>query len=108
MKDLTTPFRKYLNQDETYVSPAVLGLVDTRIAGVMLHTNLQLTFRDDIKSSIMDIMSDNTPLSVFVKQVREINPSTDNPRFTKGLAIQVAIKAGKETEKVDYGNGICE
>jgi hypothetical protein len=27
MKDPTNPFRKYLNQDKVYVSPAVLGLV---------------------------------------------------------------------------------
>jgi hypothetical protein len=65
MKDLSTPFRKYLNQDKVYVSPVVFGLVDTHIIGVMLQTYPQLTFRDDIKSSIMDIMNDHTPLSVL-------------------------------------------
>jgi hypothetical protein len=98
MKDLSTPFRKYLNQEKAYVSPAVIVLVDTRVIGVMLQTEPQLTFRDDIKASIMDTMSDNTPLSVLDKRTREINPSTDNPRFTNGLAIQVAIKDGKDTE----------
>jgi hypothetical protein len=91
-KDFSTPYRKYLNQHTVYVSPAVLGLVD------MLQTDHQLTFRDDIKASIMDIMSDNTPLSVFAKRVRELTPSTDNPRFANGIAIQVAIKDSKETE----------
>jgi hypothetical protein len=46
----------------------------------------------------MDIMSDKTALSVFAKHVRELNPSSDNPRFTNVLAIQEAIKDGKETE----------
>jgi hypothetical protein len=43
-------------------------------------------------------MSENTPVSVFAKCVRELNPSTDNPRFTNGLAIQVAIKDSNETK----------
>jgi hypothetical protein len=64
----------------------------------MLQTDLQLTFRDVINSSILDIMRDNTPISVFTKCVREVNAKSDNPRFTNGLAIQVAIKYGKETE----------
>jgi hypothetical protein len=55
MKDPATPFRKYMNQDKVYVSPAVLGLVDTRLIGVMLLTDPMLAFRDDIKASIMDI-----------------------------------------------------
>jgi hypothetical protein len=46
----------------------------------------------------MYIMDENTPLSVFAKRVIELNPANDNPRFTNGLAIQVAIKDGKETE----------
>jgi hypothetical protein len=46
----------------------------------------------------MDIMDDNAPLSVVAKCVRELNPVNDNPRFTNGLAIQVAIKDGNETE----------
>jgi hypothetical protein len=46
----------------------------------------------------MDIMSDSKPLPVFAKCAREQNPSTDNPRFTNGLAIQVDIKDDKETE----------
>jgi hypothetical protein len=49
MKDPATPFRKYLNQENVYVSPAFLGLVDTRIIGVMLQTDPMLTFQDDIK-----------------------------------------------------------
>jgi hypothetical protein len=99
MKDLSTPFHKYLNQDKFYVSPAVLRLIDTHIIGVMLQTDPQLTFCDDIKSSIMEIMDDDTPLSVFEERVREMNPTSDNPRFTNGLAIQVAIKDGKHTEQ---------
>jgi hypothetical protein len=58
----------------------------------MLQTDPTLTFRDDIKDSIMDIMSDNTPLTVSAKRVRELKPENDNPRFMNGLAIQVAIK----------------
>jgi hypothetical protein len=98
MKDHSTPFRKYLNQDKVYVSPAVLGLVDTRIIGVTLQTDPHLTFQHDIKASIMDIMNYNTPCSVFTKHVRELQPSNDNPRFINRLAIQVAIKDGKATE----------
>jgi hypothetical protein len=52
----------------------------------------QLTFRDDIKSSISGIMSDDTALSVFTKRVREVNATMDNPLFTNVLEIQVAIK----------------
>jgi hypothetical protein len=98
MKDPATPFRKYLNQDKVYVSPTVLGLVDTHIIGVMIQTDPMLKFRDDIKASIMDIMSDNTPLSVFAKCVRELKPANDNARFTNGLEIQVAIKYGKTNQ----------
>jgi hypothetical protein len=43
MKDPATPFRKYLNQDKVYVSPAALGLVDKQIIGVMLQTDPQLS-----------------------------------------------------------------
>jgi hypothetical protein len=35
---------------------------------------------------------------VFTKRVRKINAKSNNPRFTNGLAIQVAIKGGKEME----------
>jgi hypothetical protein len=48
IKDPATPFHKYLHQEKIYVSPAVLGLVDTQIIGVMLQTDPTLTFRDDI------------------------------------------------------------
>jgi hypothetical protein len=81
-----------------YVSRASLGLVDVRISGVVLHTDPQLTFRDDIKSSIVDIMRDDTPISVFTKRVHEVDAKTDNPKFTNGFAVQVAMKDGKETE----------
>jgi hypothetical protein len=64
----------------------------------MLQTDLQFTFRDDFKAAIIDIMSNKTALSVFAKCVRELNPTSDNPRFTNGLAIRVAIQDGKETE----------
>jgi hypothetical protein len=43
-------------------------------------------------------MRDDTPIFVFTKLVREVNTKTDNPRYTNGLAIQVAIKDGKETK----------
>jgi hypothetical protein len=98
MKDPATPFDKYINQDKLYISPDALGRVDIRIIGVMVHTDPQLTFRDDIKAAIMDIMSDKKELSVFAKYVKELNTSLDNPSFTNGLAIQMAIKDGKETE----------
>ena len=65
MKDPSTPFWKYLNQEKVYSSPAVLGLVDTRIIGIMFQTDPNLTFRDNIKMSIMDIMNDNTPMYFF-------------------------------------------
>jgi hypothetical protein len=94
LKDMSTPFRNYLNQDKVYVSLAVIGLVNTRIIGIMLQTDPLLTFRDDIKASIMDIMNDNTPMSIFSKRVSEVTPTNDNPRFTNGLAIQIAIKDG--------------
>jgi hypothetical protein len=94
-----TPWaRKYLNQEKVYVSFAVLGLVDTHIIGGMLQTDPILTFRDDVKASIMDIMSDNTPLALFSKSVRELKSANDNIRFTNGLAIQVSIKYGKTIE----------
>jgi hypothetical protein len=64
----------------------------------MLQIYPTLTFRDDIKASIMDIMGDNTPLSVFAKRVRELKAAIDNLLFTNGLAIQVAIKDGKTIE----------
>jgi hypothetical protein len=99
MKDMSTLFHKYLNQDKVSVSPAVLGLVDTRIIGVMLQIDPLLTFRDDLKASIMDIMNDDTPMSVFAKRVPEMNPTNDKPRFTNGLDIQVTIKDGKQTEQ---------
>jgi hypothetical protein len=98
MKAPAAPFWKYLNQENVCVSPAVLGLVDTRIISVLLQTDPTLTFRDGIKASIMDIMSDNIPLTVFSKRVRELKPANDNPRFTNELAIKVAIKDGKTTE----------
>jgi hypothetical protein len=43
-------------------------------------------------------MSDNTPLTVVSKRVRELKPANDNPRFTNALDIQEAIKDGKTTE----------
>jgi hypothetical protein len=98
MKDVSTLFRKYLNKEKVYVSQASLGLVDVRIIGVMLQTDPNLTFRDDIKTSIYDIMQEDTPISVFTKRVREVNAKSENPCFTNGLAIQVAIKDGKEKE----------
>jgi hypothetical protein len=64
----------------------------------MLQIDPLLTFRDDSKSSIMDIMKDDTPMSVFATQVHE-SPTNDNPRFTNVLAIQVFIKDGKQTEQ---------
>jgi hypothetical protein len=99
LKDMSTPFRKYLNQDNIYVSPAVLGLIDTHIIGVILQTDPLLIFRNDIKVSIIDIMHYDTPMPLFAKSVREVNPSNDNPHFTNGLSIQVPIKDGKQTEQ---------
>jgi hypothetical protein len=98
MKDLSTPFRKYLNNEKIYISQASLGLVDAMIIGVMLKTDPNLNFRDDIKTSIYDIMRDDTPISVSTKKVRKVNAKSDNPHFTNGLAIKVAMKDGKETE----------
>jgi hypothetical protein len=64
----------------------------------MLHTDPKLTFCDDIKSSIFNIMHDDSPISAFTKLVRVVNAKTDNLKFANGIAIQVAIKDGKETE----------
>jgi hypothetical protein len=64
----------------------------------MLQTDPHITFQDKNKASIMYIMNDNTPFLVFAKRVRELQPDNDNPRFTNGLAIRVAIKDGKGTE----------
>jgi hypothetical protein len=90
MQDLATPFR-------FHVSRASLGLVDAIIIGVVLQTDPQLTFRNDIKSSIFDSMQDDTPISVFTKRVREVNAKSNNPRFTNGWEIQAVIKDGNET-----------
>jgi hypothetical protein len=60
----------------------------------MLQTDPNLTFRDEIKTSIYDIMRDDTPISVFTKRVHEVNAKSNNPRFTNHLVIQVAIKYG--------------
>jgi hypothetical protein len=98
MKDVITAFRKYLKKEKVCVSQASLGLVDARIIGVMLQTDPNLNLGDDIKTFIYDIMRDDTPIPVFTKCVREVNTKSDNPRFANGLAIQVAIKDGKETE----------
>jgi hypothetical protein len=100
LKDPATPFRKYLNKENVYVYQASLGLVNARIIGVMIHTDPQLNFRDDIKSSIFNIMRNNMPISVFTQCVPEVSAKLDNPRFTNGLAIQEDIKDGKETD--DY------
>jgi hypothetical protein len=43
-------------------------------------------------------MRDNTPISVFTKRVCEVNAKLENPRFTNGQTIQVAIKDGKESD----------
>jgi hypothetical protein len=64
----------------------------------MLQTDPQLTFCDDKKSSIFDIMRNDTPISVFTKCVLEVNAQSDNPIFTNGMAIQVAIKDGKDND----------
>jgi hypothetical protein len=98
MKDLRTPFRNYLHKEKVYISQASIGLVDARIIGVVLQMDPNLTFCDNIKTSIYDIMRYNMPISVFTKRVREVNAKSDNPRFTNSLAIQVAVKDGKETE----------
>jgi hypothetical protein len=63
MKDLATPFSKYLDKETVDASRASLSLVDSRIIGVMFHIDPQLTFHDDIKTSILDIMRDDTPRS---------------------------------------------
>jgi hypothetical protein len=43
MKYPATHLWKYLNQEKVYVPPAVLGLVDTLIIGVMLQTDSEET-----------------------------------------------------------------
>jgi hypothetical protein len=94
MKDV----RKYLIKEKFYVSQASLVLVDARAIGVVLQMDQNLTFCDDIKTSICDIVRDDMPISVFIKCVREVNDKSETPRFNNGLAIQVAIKDGKKIE----------
>jgi hypothetical protein len=97
MKYIATPFRMYLNKEKVPVSQEFLDLVDARIICVMLHTDPQLMFWDDIKSSIFDIMLWYTNFSLH-QMCRQANAKNDNPKFANGLAIQVAIKDGKEKE----------
>jgi hypothetical protein len=106
MKDMNSAFRSYLNKENVYISQSALYLVDARIIVVLLHTNPTLIFRDDLKEAIMEAimeaMTDDTPISISPKRVKE--PSNDNTqvRFTNGLAVQVAIaypkRAGDYTE----------
>jgi hypothetical protein len=92
IKDQSLPFCKYLKNKKVYVTHAYSGLIDSRIIGVLLQTDLQLSFCNDIKASISNLVRDGAPLSVFAKCVRELNSKYHNPHFTNGLAIQVAIK----------------
>jgi hypothetical protein len=95
-----TIIRFDINRSKVFdILPVVIQYyLNYRVRSLLFCSDPTLTFRDDIKSSIMDIMSDNTPLTVFSKRVRELTPANDTPHFTNEITIQVAIKDGKTTE----------
>jgi hypothetical protein len=95
-----------------YVSQASLGLVDLWLLGVFLQADPNLTFRDDLKQALMDVMADGTP-SIFPKRVKEPSDDLSRIHFTNGLAVQVAIPDSKKsaeytetlTKAMEYFNG---
>jgi hypothetical protein len=100
-KGPSSPFSKYLNKEKIYGTHASLRLIDSHIIGVMFQTDPQLSFCDDIKPYISDLMQDGTPLSVFTKRVHDINASTDTPRFMNALAVEAYTeKLSKAMEHV--------
>jgi hypothetical protein len=116
MKENTSIFRAYPNTEKVYVSQTSLGLVDGRLIGVFrvfLQADPNITFRDDLKQAIMEVMADGTPISIFLKRVKE--PSKDLSRIcvTNGLAVQVAKPDSKKaaeyiktfTKTMEYFNG---
>jgi hypothetical protein len=113
MKEKTSIFRTYLNKEKFNVSQAYIGLVDARLIGVFLQAGPNLTFRDDLKQALMDVMVDGTPISIFPKRIKEPSNDSSTIRFTNGLAFQVAIpdrkKAAEYTEtltkEMEYFNG---
>jgi hypothetical protein len=106
---MNSAFHTYLNKEKVYISQAPLWLVDARLIGIFLQADPNLTFRDDLKDVITDVMADGTLISIFYKRVKE--PLNDNSivRFTDGLAIQVVIsdpkKAGEFTETLSKAMG---
>jgi hypothetical protein len=75
MKEKNSVLRSYLNKEKVYASQASLGLLDARIIGVFLQADPNLTVCDDLKQSIMEVMADGTPKSIFPRRVME--PSND-------------------------------
>jgi hypothetical protein len=87
MKDKHSAFRSYLNKDKVYFFQASLGLVDARIIGVFVQSDPNLTFHNDLKQAIVEVMSDGTPVSIFPKRVKDPSKNASNIRFTNGLAV---------------------
>jgi hypothetical protein len=75
MKEINSIFHSYLNKEKFYVRQAFLGLLDARLIGVFLQADPNLTFRDDLKQAIMEVMANGTIISIFPKRVNE--PSND-------------------------------
>jgi hypothetical protein len=102
MKEMHSAFRTYLNKEKIYVIQSALGLVDARLIGVFLQADPNLTFRDDLKGVITDVMADGTLISIFPKRVKEHSNDKSKVHFTNGFEVQVAIskpkKAGEYTE----------
>jgi hypothetical protein len=69
---------------------------------VFLQADPNLTFRDDLKQELMEVMADGNPICISPKCVKE--PSNDSSKimFTSCLAVQVSIpdtkKAAEYTE----------
>jgi hypothetical protein len=67
MKENISVFRSYLKIKIKYASQASLGLIDVRLIGVFLQAGPILTFQDDLKQAIMEVMADRTPIWIFPK-----------------------------------------
>jgi hypothetical protein len=97
MKETNSAFRSYINTEKVYVSHASLGLVDANLIDILLQADPNLTFRDDLQQTIMEVMADDASISIFPKKVKEPSNDSSNIRFTNGLDVQVAIPDSKKS-----------
>jgi hypothetical protein len=93
MKEANSIFRSNLDKEKVYLSQTSLGLVDAHLIGVFLQADPNLTFCNDRKQAIMNVMENGTPISVFLKRVKD---DASKVRYTNGLAVQVAIPDSKK------------